>query len=161
MNRRTLLTVAVTAAAGLAMGAGIADAQQASDLDAIKAANQAFYAALSARDVKAMEGVWANKPYVVNIGPRSKTIAVGYADAVAKYWPGAFDTFSQITASSSSIAQVQTDGKLAWVIGIETASLQPKTGGDPLKFDAFSTNIFEKDGTRWLMISHHAQIIAK
>ena len=57
MNRRTLLTVAVTAAAGLAMGAGIADAQQASDLDAIKAANQAFYAALSARDVKAMEGV--------------------------------------------------------------------------------------------------------
>jgi ketosteroid isomerase-like protein len=136
-----------------------ANAQDA-DIGAITAANQAFYAALSARDPKAMEAVWANKPYVTNIGPRSKTILVGYADAVSKYWPATFEFFSQMSVSSTT-AQIQADGKLAWVVGTENVVLQPKSGGDPLKFDTFVTNVFEKDGDRWLMISHHAQVIPK
>ncbi|MFB9264900.1 hypothetical protein ACFFWD_17315 [Bradyrhizobium erythrophlei] len=45
--------------------------------------------------------------------------------------------------------------------GTESASLQPRAGGEPLKFDTFVTNIFEKDQDRWLMISHHAQAIPK
>ncbi len=161
MNRRILFAGAALALAALFALGRTADAQQTSDLDAIKAANAAFYIALSARDVKAMEAVWANKPYVVNFGPRNKAPAIGYADAVTKYWPNTFDVFSQITASSTTIAQIQSDGKLGWVVGTETASLQPKAGGDPLKFEAFATNLFEKDGDRWLMISHHAQAIAK
>ena len=56
----------------------------------MKAANQSFYTALSVRDLKAMQAVWANKPYVVNIGPRSKTAAVGYDEAVTKYWDNAW-----------------------------------------------------------------------
>jgi ketosteroid isomerase-like protein len=134
---------------------------QSSDSEAITATHQAFYAALSSRDIKAMEAVWANKPYVVNIGPRSKTALVGYAKAVTKYWLEAFEFFAQISASSTSIAQVHSDGKTGWVIGTESATLQPKSGGDPLKFDTFVTNIFEKEGDHWLMISHHAQIIPK
>jgi ketosteroid isomerase-like protein len=158
MDRRGVLFISI-ASVGLGFLTCGAEAQQASDIEAIKAANQAFYAALSARDLKAMEGVWANKPYVVNIGPKSKAIAVGYTDAVSKYWANAFDFFSQMSASTASVAQIQTDGKTAWVIGTETAMLQPKSGGDPLKFETFVTNIFEKDGNRWLMISHHAQAI--
>jgi ketosteroid isomerase-like protein len=146
--------------AGLALVSTMAAAQQPPDLDAVKAANQAFYTALSARDLKAMENLWANKPYVVNIGPRSKSIVVGYADAVTKYWPVTFDQFSQISVSTS-VAQVHSDGKTAWVIGTETASLQPKSGGDPLAFETFVTNSFEKQGKRWLMTSHHAQQIPK
>jgi ketosteroid isomerase-like protein len=157
MNRRSIL--AATSAAVSILLAGIADAQQPADLDAIKAANQAFYTALSARDLKAMEAIWANRPYVVNIGPRSKAAAVGYAEAVTTYWSRAFDFFTQMAVSSTSVTQIQTDGKIAWIVGIENAVLQTKSGGDPLKFDAFVTNIFEKEGDRWLMISHHAQII--
>ena len=56
---------------------------------------------------------------------------------------------------------LHSDGKLAWIIGTESATLQPKSGGEPLKFDTFVTNIFEKEGDRWLMISHHAQMIPK
>jgi len=156
MNRRAVLVCM----AGLALISTTAAAQQPSDLDAVKAANQAFYTALSARDLKTMESIWANKPYVVNIGPRNKTIAVGYADAVTKYWPVTFDLFSQISVSTS-VVQVRSDGKTAWVIGTEAASLQPKSGGDPLTFETFVTNTFEKQGKRWLMTSHHAQQIPK
>jgi ketosteroid isomerase-like protein len=159
MDRRAVLIRVSTAAAGLALFSSLAVAQTP-DLDAVKAANQAFYKALSTKDLKAMEGLWANKPYVVNIGPRSKSIEVGYADAVTKYWTAAFDTFSQIS-SSPSVAQVQSDGKIAWVIGTEKASLQLKSGGDPITFDAFVTNTFEKQAKRWLMTSHHAQPLPK
>jgi ketosteroid isomerase-like protein len=156
MDRRAVLM----SVAGLALISTMAAAQQPSDLDALKAANQAFYTALSARDLKAMESLWANKPYVVNIGPRSKSVAVGYADAVTKKWAVTFDEFSQISVSSS-VVQLQSNGKIAWVVGTEKASLQPKSGGDPLTFEAFVTNTFEKQGKHWLMTSHHAQPIPK
>ena len=127
---------------------------------AVKAANQAFYVALSARDAKAMEGLWANKPYVVNIGPRSKAVAVGYADAVTKWSASLSEVFSELNAAMTSTAQVQTDGKLAWVVGTESASGKNKAG-EPFKFDTFATNIFEKEGNRWLLVSHHAQMMPK
>jgi ketosteroid isomerase-like protein len=74
-----------------------------SDTDAIRAADQAFYTALSGRDIQAMARVWADKPYVVCIGPRSKVMNVGF-DAVKKYWEWAFDFFSQIAVSKSDRA---------------------------------------------------------
>jgi ketosteroid isomerase-like protein len=147
----------------LVFTAGIvtSNAGSASDIEAIKAAHQSFYTALSARDAKAMVAVWANKPYVVNIGPFSKTIAVGYEDAVSKYWDLALNRFSKASASATSIAQVQTDGSLAWVVGTEHAELELKSDGKIMTVDNFVTNIFEKVGDRWLMISHHAQQIPK
>ncbi len=84
MRRRTIFTGILTAAAGLVVSARLAVAQQPADIDAVKAANTTFYATLSARDAKAMAGLWANKPYVVNIGPRSKTIEAGYTNAVTQ-----------------------------------------------------------------------------
>jgi len=161
MERRQVFSaVAVLAATPLLMGGNDPNTQSA-DVEAIKTANQAFYAALSARDLKAMEAVWANKPYVVNIGPRSKTVLVGYEAAVSKYWANSFDFFSQMAASIASIAQVYSDGKIGYVIGTESAKLQPRSGGDPLIFDTFVTNIFEKNGAAWQMISHQSQMIPK
>ena len=149
------------AATCIALFAGTALAQQPSDTDAVKAVNQAFYAALSARDLKAVEGLWANKPYVTNIGPVSKSIAVGYDDAVTKYFSNNFNTvFSAVNASMTSIAQIQTDGKLAWVVGTENAKLTFKTG-EVREFTTFTTNVFEKDGNRWLMVSHQAGVVPK
>jgi hypothetical protein len=55
-------------------------AQQGSDIDAVKATNQAFYAALSARDISAMQKVWSSDADIQNIGPVSKAAAVGWDD---------------------------------------------------------------------------------
>lgn len=129
------------------------------DIDAIKAADQAFYAALSARNISGMASVWADKPYVICIGPRSQAMNVGW-DAVKKYWEWAFDFFSQMRAFKSE-AHLQTGGKLAWVVGVEHAMLKLRSGGELLKFDAFSTHVFEKENGKWLLVSHHAQVIPK
>ena len=161
MRRREIMTAAISTATGLALLAGPALAQQPADIEAVKAANAAFYAALSARDAKRMTGPWANKPYVVNIGPRSKAVESGYANAVTTYWENAFtNVFLELSASMTSTAQVQTDGKIAWVVGTEHATGKNKAG-EAFAFDTFATNVFEKEGDRWLMVSHHAGIQPK
>jgi ketosteroid isomerase-like protein len=156
MLRRHLLSTLTAVTMVAALIGTSARAQQAADIDAVKAANAAFYAALSARDVKQMNAVWANKPHVVNMGPRMKTFAVGYDDAVAKWWPAAFEFFQELNVSMTP-AQVQANGKVAWVVGNESATGVTRNG--PVKFTTFVTNIFEKEGDRWLMVSHHAQPI--
>ena len=129
------------------------------DVAAIQAADQAFYAALSGRSNKDMGTVWADEPYVLNIGPRSKTMDIGWG-AVKNYWESAFEFFSDIKVTKTDV-KIQTDGKLAWVVGVEHAVLQPKTGGEPLRFDTFATHVFEKENGHWLLVSHHAQVIPK
>jgi ketosteroid isomerase-like protein len=142
----------------LAAGLMPAKAQEA-EATAVKAVDQAFYKALSTRDIKAMMAVWADGSYVVNIGPRSKKMDVGSSE-VKRYWEGAFDYFSQMNASKTD-ARIQIVGNVALVIGSETAILQPASGGDPLKFDTFVTHVFEKQGDQWLLVVHHAQMIPK
>ena len=129
------------------------------DVAAIQAADQAFYAALSGRSNNDMGMVWADEPYVVNIGPRSKTMDIGWS-AVNKYWERVFDFFSDIKVTKTDV-KIQTDGKLAWVVGVEHAVLQPKAGGEPVRFDAFATHVFEKENDHWLLVSHHAQVIPR
>lgn len=126
-----------------------------SDTDAIWTADQAFYMALSGRDMDAMKTVWARRPYVICIGPRSKNINVGF-EAVQSYWEWAFDFFAGITSSKTD-ARIRSDGTIAWIVGIEHATLRLKTGGEPDTFDAFSTHVFEKIEGQWMLVSHHAQ----
>jgi ketosteroid isomerase-like protein len=131
--------------------------QQPSDINAIKAAHQAFYAALTARDLAAMERLWANKPYIVLIAPSSKAPVFGTA-AVKNYWQTAFAAFSNVRASSD-IVQGQTDGKLAWIVATEAVEFRTKAG-KPIALKTFVTHIFEKEGERWLLVSHQSQLVA-
>ena len=137
-----------------------ANAQTQADIEAVRTANAAFYTALSSRDAQAMKSVWANKSYVVNIGPASKAIAVGYDDAVSKYWPETFKRFAAISVSMQ-VKQIRAVGKVAWIIGTERAELKLENNGKLLKLDIFVTNVFERIGDRWLMVSHHAGQIPK
>ncbi len=162
MNRLSLVILGIAAAsiARLVFAAGSARAQQASDMNAIKAAHAAFYAALSARDVKAMAAVWARKSHVVVIGPVSKAAAVGYKNAVADYWPRVFARLPELSSAISSIAQTRTNGDMAWVIGTEHVVARTRSG-KALNYSAFFTDILEKIGDRWLMVAHHAHRIAR
>ena len=154
MLRNMLLSSAATMAAGLSL---MATAAAASDIDDVKAADQAFHVALSAMDSKAMAGVWAQKPYVTNIGPSSKAVDMGYDDAVTKWMATIVPArFSELKAQMTSIATVQVNGNVAWVIGTENATGKNKAG-ELLAFDLLVTNIYEKIDGKWLMVSHHAQ----
>lgn len=133
-------------------------AQKASDVDAVKAANQAFYAALSARDSGAMMKVWSTKSDVRHIGPRNKEVDVG-PEAIKKNIQGTFDAFPELKVTPENV-QVRISGSTAWVTDIENAQRKTKAG-ESLSGSNFGTSIFEKHGGKWLMVYHHASPVAK
>ena len=129
--------------------------QKASDVDGVKAASKAFYAALAVLDNgAAMEKVWARTDYVTYVGPRSKSIIVGW-DAQKKSWEEGNKAFSQRNVSLSD-QQIHVNGNLAWEMGQETGQTKRKDG-TVFKADYIVTNVYEKIGGRWLMVSHHVQ----
>lgn len=155
MNRRSSLTKIAAALLflGVAFAGGHAVTQQVSDMDAVKAANQAFYAALSARDIGAMQKVWSSDVDIENIGPVSKAPHVGW-DAVKKRFE---ETFGNVTELKDSMEQprIKIKGSIAWVSGIEQGESKDKSGASHSSTN-LATNIFEKQDGVWLMVYHHA-----
>ena len=80
-SRNNLLLFALL----IAFPASGAFAQQAIDVDGVKAASKAFYeAVVVVDDGTTMEKVWAQTPYVTYVGPRSTAVIVGW-EAQKKY----------------------------------------------------------------------------
>jgi ketosteroid isomerase-like protein len=158
MNR---LSIIVVTTASLILGipptittaVGQQNAQQTSEVERVKAASQAFIAAISARDIGAMDKVWVHEPYTTFIGPLSTTVVTGW-DGVRKAWEMRFSQFDRVTITVSE-PHVRTNANVAWAVGIENVELLPKNG-DRLTFDAFVTNVFENRDGRWLLVSHQA-----
>lgn len=145
------INLALLLVAGILVS-GSAGGQQPSDLDAVKAANQAFYTALSGRDVAAMQKVWSSDPGITNIGPGSKTVAVGW-DAIGKGFEGTRDAFPELKVTMEP--RVQIVGAVAWTSGIEQTQRKDKAGVASTGAN-LATNIFQKQDGRWLMVHHHA-----
>jgi ketosteroid isomerase-like protein len=133
--------------------AGQQNAPETSDTERVTAANQVFVAAIAARDIDAMDKVWAHESYVTFIGPLSTMVVVGW-DGVRKAWEMRFSQFDRVTISLAE-SHVHTNGKAAWTVGIEKVHLLRKSG-HTLNFDVFVTNVFEKRDGRWLIVSHQA-----
>ena len=155
MDRRKVLSLSAVTALGLAMLSGNAVAQQVADMDGVKAASKAFYTALAVLDNgEAMEKVWAHTPYVTYLGPRAKTILVGW-DAQKKYWVDTNKLFSERNVTLSD-QHIHVNGNLAWEMGQESGTAKMKDGkGAPV--DYIVTNVYEKIDGRWLIVSHHVQ----
>ena len=133
-------------------------AQKTPDMDGVKAANQAFYVALSGRDVNAMQKVWANDRDIQNIGPRSKAPAVGWP-AIHKNFELTFSMFSELKATMED-PRIKVNGSTAWVSGIEKVQRKSKAGEAGAGAN-LGTNIFVKRDGRWRMVYHHASAIPK
>ena len=155
MNRRDILSLSAIPALGLALLPGSAVAQQAADVDGVKAASKEFYAALAVLDNgEAMEKVWAHTPYVTYVGPRAKTIIVGW-DALNKYWQDTNRLFAERKPTLSD-QHIHVNGNLAWEMGQESGTQKMKDGKEG-PIDYITTNVYEKIGNRWLIVSHHVQ----
>jgi ketosteroid isomerase-like protein len=147
----SLLTLEAALPAGKAFGQE--KARQTLDVERVNAAGQVFIAAISARDIRAMEKVWAHEAYTTFIGPLSTTVVVGW-DGVKKAWEMRFNQFDRVTISLAE-SHIHSNGKVAWTVGVEKVELLRKDGGT-LDFDAFVTNVFEEQDGRWLLVSHQA-----
>jgi len=130
---------------------------QESDLDQVKAANQAYYTALSARDLSAMERVWTRSSRDVNVAPPIRPSAHTGWDTIKKNYQTFWATLDEFTVSMAE-PQIVIHGSVAWVYGIEQSRRKAKNGevsGGP----NFGTSIFVKEGGRWLMVFHQAALI--
>ncbi len=139
----------------LAIAGTCAFAEPSADVEGVKAASKAFYEAVVIVDGgAAMDKVWAHKPYVTYIGPKSTSIIVGW-DAQKMYWPEFNKAFARRSVEVVG-SHIHVVGSLAWEIGTEVGQAHMKDGSIR-KVDWFVTNIYEKIDGHWLMVSHHVQ----
>jgi ketosteroid isomerase-like protein len=133
--------------------------KSASAVDAgnVKAANNAYYTALSKRDLPAMEKVWSCTSDNILIAPPTNPIThVGW-DAIKRNWETYWPTFSHFTVSMT-VTTININGPVAWVHGIETSRRRNKTGYVSSSRN-YGTNIFVNHDGRWLMAFHQSTII--
>ena len=139
---------------GLLLGAmPAAQAQQASDFERVQAANRQFVAAIVARDINAMDTVWAHESYASFIGPLSTAVVVGW-HGVRQAWQMRFGQFDRVTISTDE-PHIRINGAAAWAVGMEKIELLRKDG-KTMALHAFVTNVFENKGGQWLLVAHQA-----
>jgi ketosteroid isomerase-like protein len=120
----------------------------------IKAANAAYYKALSARDLHAMEKVWTCAADNMLIAPPSNPHAhVGWA-AIKRNWQAYWPVFDDYSVSMR-VKKVNISGPVAWVHGIEMPKRRKKSG-EVSTGQNYGTNIFVNRNGRWLMVFHQA-----
>ncbi len=161
LKLRDLTLIGPAAGPGLGVlnpAAGDAMSQSSTDIDNVKAANFAFYDALSKRDMGAMQQVWAQTPDIILIAPPVRPVAHLGWEAIKKqfdeYWP----TFEQLDVSMEPEA-IRINGGVAWVYGVEMAQRRTKTGQTSSSFNV-GTNIFVNELGRWLLAFHQSSAIA-
>lgn len=157
MNRRTTITLITRAlllsVVVLLAGNAKSYAQQA-DVGSVKAAVEAFHAALGTLDAAKMDPLWAHDAYVTSINPRDKSISVGW-DAVRKNWEAIFNLDSELKVTQTDGPHIHVDGNVAWSTGMVNAALKLKAGS-AVNAPTFEAAVFEKRGSQWLLVSHAA-----
>jgi len=158
----TWLSAIKTVSVGIAVGGALlvtgAQAQADSVRQAVKAAYDAFNAALSARDIEKMEALWVHEPGAVSANPRDKEVNVGW-DAVKKNWETTFAFWGpDFKVTRRGEPQIGVAQPIAWSISI--ADVQGRRpDGQSLSFQVIATDVFQNRGDRWLIVSHHASRI--
>src|SRR5262249_36341108 len=133
-------------------------AQQADDVERVHATSRRFVAAIVARDINAIDAVWAHEGYASFIGPLSTAVVVGW-DGVRQAWQMRFGQFDRVSISIAK-PHIRINGMVAWAIGIEKIELLRKEG-KTMRFDAFVTNVFENKDGQWLLVAHQATPVFK
>ena len=85
----------------------------------------------------------------------TKAPAIGW-DAVKKDWQdGVFGFWAELKLSPKQAPQIHIDQGTAWTTGVVGVEGKNKSG-QALSFTIIETQVYEKRGGRWLMVSHHA-----
>jgi SnoaL-like protein len=116
--------------------------------------NERFYQALESGKLDLMEGVWVKDPRAKCAHP-GWPMLLGW-EAIRQSWKNIFDLGGPTKIQISNVA-VEISGDLAWITCIEHISY---VIGDQIQINlAQATNIFERQGSDWLMIHHHASLM--
>jgi ketosteroid isomerase-like protein len=104
----------------------------------------------AARDFAKLEPLWAHDADVMLVNPNDKTISVGW-DAVKKDWLSAFSANpAEVTITQQDGPHIAVTGNVAWSTG------KVGTTGATTQSGVFETDVFAKQGGKWLLVSHTA-----
>jgi ketosteroid isomerase-like protein len=128
-----------------------------SETSKVEAANLAYYKALSARDMQAMEKVWSCAADNILVAPPVKPVThVGWA-AIKRNWETYWPLFDKFNVSMK-VTTVNINGPAAWVHCIETSRRRKKKGEESSSSN-YGTNIFAYQDGRWVMVFHQSAVI--
>jgi ketosteroid isomerase-like protein len=121
--------------------------------DEIKDTADAFYRAVSAKNLKAIEALWVHVPYAAVAG-RSGEICQGW-EQVRRYWEERFRQLGTVKVSARLTHMVfHAVGDVAWLSGTEIRTI---TDGDQIRTETLRmTCVMEREGTGWQIVSYHA-----
>lgn len=121
--------------------------------DEVKDTAADFYRAVSNKNLKAIDGIWAHERYAAVAG-RSGAIRQGW-ESVRGYWEERFkqlgDTRVDAKLRSSLCHAV---GDVAWLSGTEIRIVS--RGEEKRQEELRMTAVLERKGTRWQIVSYHA-----
>jgi ketosteroid isomerase-like protein len=129
-------------------------AQITSSEDAVRRANDEFYAAFEALDLARMEAVWAHDDAVECVQP-GWDLLTGWED-VRERWARVFLNTSRARVVLSGV-RVRVEGSAGWAACTARVTTAFADGFDEAVVQA--TNIFVLREGKWLLATHHASIL--
>jgi ketosteroid isomerase-like protein len=121
--------------------------------DEVKDTATDFYRAVSNKNLKAIDGIWAHERYAAVAG-RSGTIRQGW-DNVRGYWEERFQQLGDVRVDAKLRSSLcHAVGDVAWLSGTEIRTV---THGDEKRQEKLRmTAVLERKGARWQIVSYHA-----
>ncbi|HZU11727.1 MAG TPA: nuclear transport factor 2 family protein [Chloroflexota bacterium] len=120
--------------------------------DEIKDTAESFYRAVTNKNLKGIDSVWAQVPYA-SVAGRSGHIRQGWP-AVRGYWEERFAQLGpiKVVAKLQGLV-VHAVGDVAWVSGTELRTI---SDGDIRHERLRMTAVLERKGDQWQIVSYHA-----
>ncbi len=119
--------------------------------EAVRAANQRFYAAFESLNIAEMEAVWAHDEGVQMVQP-GWDLLLGWDD-VRERWARIFSNLKRVRVAVSGV-WVRVEGDVGWVACTARVTTAFAEGFDEATVQA--TNIFARREGQWLLAAHHA-----
>jgi ketosteroid isomerase-like protein len=131
----------------------------ASDADDVKAAVDAYHAAIASLDLGKIEAAWAHDDTVIDKEPSSKTITVGW-EGTKKNYEGTIAAVAELSIAQVEGPHIQVQGDLAWSAGTAKSDAKLKTG-QPAGGVILESDVFKKQDGHWLLVSHVTSVMPK
>ncbi len=119
---------------------------------AVAAANLAFYRALEARSLSAMDLVWSHTGIVSCIHPGWHRL--DGSREIRRSWENIFES-SRPWAVACEDVRIEVSGEIAWVSCVEVIRPFGSTRADAAA-RMQATNLFAREDGEWKMVHHHA-----
>lgn len=129
------------------------------DLEALRAANDAFYAGVEALDLDAVAAVWKHGEHVACVHPGAELI-LGWPQ-VRRSWAAIFANTSYLQFIVTDVCAV-VDGSAGIVTCTENILSDAGHDNHLGTAKAVATNVFSReDDGQWLMVLHHASPVLR